>query len=91
MYMSLGAAHESSSSLFVLAGPEGFERLEDLAAVVGVMFFETLTGREEKFDEKSFEQSGTDVSVGLIIECAPGVDSLDLRLGRKVENGLDVL
>lgn len=89
--MSLGAAHASSSALFVLGRPEGFERLEDLVVVVGIMFFKRLAGGEEKFNEKSFEQSGTDVSVGLIVEFSAGVDSLDLRLKRKAENGLDIV
>lgn len=91
VYMTFGAAHESSSSLLVFAGAEWFERLKYLAAIVGIMFFESLACREEKFDKKSFEQPGADVAVGLIIEFTAGVDSFYLRLERKVQDGLDVV
>lgn len=91
MYMSLGAAHESSSSLLVFTWPEGFDSLEDLAAVVGIVFFETLPCGEEKFDKKAFEQAGADISVGLVIEFPAGIDSFDLRLERKAQYGLDVV
>lgn len=80
VYMTFGAAHESSSSLFVFFWPDWFNGLYNLAGIAGIMFFETQVGGEEKLDEKAFEQSGADISVGLIVKFPTGADSFDLRL-----------
>lgn len=91
VYMTFGAAHESSSSLFVFFWPDWFNGLDNLARIADIMFFETHVGGEEKLDEKAFEQSGADISVGLIVKFPPGADSFDMRLERKVKNSLDIV
>lgn len=91
MVMAFGAAQDSSSSFFVFAGSIGFEGLQDLAVIVFEPICQFFNGSEAKFNHKTFEQSGTDIPVGLVFMLSVGVDPSNVFLQRLVQCGLKVV
>lgn len=84
MRMPFGAAHHSSSSFFVFARSLRFHGLQDLSIVVLEMSLDFAYRSQEKFKDKSLEQSGADVSIGLIIVLPSSVDAADFSLERVI-------
>ena len=89
--MPLGATHQTSSPLLVFFRPYGLHGLNDLAVEILEPVLEFFFRAEHKFDKEAFEQSGSNVAVGLVIVLAPLIYFFDLTLLCRKKDGLDIV
>ncbi|MCB9351428.1 MAG: hypothetical protein H6573_28610 [Lewinellaceae bacterium] len=89
--MPLGATHYTSSALLVFFRPDGLHGLNDLAVEILDPVLEFFFRAKHKFDKEAFEQSGSNVPVGLVVVLPLFVYFFDLTLFCREKGGLDIV
>ena len=90
--MTLGSTHDPPSSFFVFAGSFRLQSLKYLSvSLIAQKCSQVGRWAEAKFNGKAFEQSGANITIGLIVVQSVGIDFLDRFIQRAVQSGLQVV
>jgi hypothetical protein len=91
MGVPLGATHQSSSSFLVFSWPDGLHRLQHLPEKILQVAGQFVRRTEHELNQKSFEQTGANVAIGLVIVLPRLVYFFDFPGFRSEQNCLQIV